>query len=63
MRTEKEYTLNRDIIVSQVAAFLYAASIVPDDEEITNIQFSELFGASTEELCKLKIFTTKEVRI
>ena len=51
-----ETVINRDTIVSQVAAFLYAAGIVNDDEHITNIQFGELFGASTTEHVPIKIF-------
>jgi hypothetical protein len=48
-------TINRMIIVDQVAAFLYATKQVPESSEITNIQFSDLFGASTEEFCTLKV--------
>lgn len=58
-----ETTINRDIIVSQVAAFLYAASIVHDDEHIQNIQFGELFGASDTELVPIKIELKKKQRV
>lgn len=61
MHSERSIMINRTNIVNQVAAFLYAIGEVPDSEDITNIQFSDLFGASTEEFCKAKIFTTKEV--
>lgn len=58
-----ETTINRDTIVSQVAAFLYAAGIVNDDEHISNIQFGELFGASDTELVPIKIHLKMPQRV
>lgn len=52
---EIELTLNRQTIVDQVAALLYAAGIVHDNEEVTNIQFKDLFGASDTELAPIKV--------
>lgn len=56
----KELTINRMIIVDQVAAFLYATGHVNDSEEISNIQFGDLFGVSDTEHSKLKIWIRKE---
>lgn len=50
-------TISRQNIVDQVAALLYAMKVVPDDVDIQNIQFSELFGNSDTELVKLTIQT------
>ena len=62
MQTETlELNLNRSQIVDQVAALLYATSIIPDNVDILNIQFSDLFGKSDKELCKLTISTRKEL--
>jgi hypothetical protein len=60
---EIELTLNRQTIVDQVAAFLYAAGIVHDNEEVMNIQFKELFGASTTELAPIKVCLKKHQEI
>lgn len=51
--------IHRDQIVSQVAAWLYATGTVPDNMDISNIQFSNLFGMSDIELCDLTVFTQK----
>ncbi len=56
-----EKTIARQNIVDAVVTVLYALSIVDDDKKITNIQFSDLFGVSTKEFCKLKIFIEEEV--
>lgn len=62
MQTETiELNLNRSQIVDQIAALLYATSIIPDNVDIANIQFSDLFGVSDKELCKLTIQTRKEL--
>lgn len=53
-------TINRQTIVDQMASWLYATSIINDNVDITNIQFSDLFGKSDQELVKLKIYC-KEV--
>jgi hypothetical protein len=37
-----ETPISRETIVGQVAAFLYAASIVNDNEEINNITFGDM---------------------
>jgi hypothetical protein len=51
-----ELTINRSIIVDQVASFLYAIKAVDDGMgEITNIQFGELFGVSETEHVPIKI--------
>jgi hypothetical protein len=50
-------TLSRSNIVDQVAALLYATGAVHDNEEITNIQFSDLFGVSATEFTSIKVFT------
>lgn len=55
-----ERTISRQTIVDLVASFLYAASVVDDNKEITNIQFGELFGASDVEHVPMKIYM-KEV--
>lgn len=52
---EIELTLNRQTIVDQVAAFLYASGVVHDNEHVVNIQFKELFGASDIELAPIKV--------
>ncbi len=57
---EIELTIHRQTIVDQVAAFLYAAGIIHDDEHVTNIQFKELFGASTTELAPIKVCLKKQ---
>lgn len=55
----KTYTIdkkiNRQTIVDQMAAFLYASSIINDNQDITNIQFSDLFGVSDTEYVTMKI--------
>ncbi len=56
-----EKTIARQNIVDAVTTMLFALSIVDDDKKITNIQFSDLFGASTTEFCKIKIFIEEEV--
>lgn len=56
---EIELPLNRKLIVDQVAALLYAAGYVHDDEEVVNIQFSDLFGASDIEMTKLRVCIKK----
>lgn len=60
---EIELTINRQTIVDQVAAFLYAAGLVHDYEHVTNIQFKELFGASDIELVPIKICLKKQQEI
>jgi hypothetical protein len=40
--TELSKTINRQTIVDVVASWLYAASIVNDNQEITNIEFGDL---------------------
>ena len=56
-----EKTIARQHIVDAVTTMLFALSIVDDDKKITNIQFSDLFGVSTTEFCKIKIFIEEEV--
>lgn len=51
-----ETSINRQHIVDQVALLLHAWGVVPEKEEITNIQFGELFGYSKGELCPIKIY-------
>jgi len=53
----KEITINRQTLVDITAAWLYAARQVNDAKNISNIQFSDLFGASDTELVTLKVFT------
>lgn len=60
MNSELSLTISRSNIVDQVASFLYATGKVPHSQEISNIQFSDLFGSSDTEYCTLKVFT-KEV--
>lgn len=55
-----ELTINRQTIVDQMAAWLYANSIINDNEEITNIQFQDLFGSSDTELVPLKVYFRPE---
>jgi len=50
-----ELTVDRMHIVEAVAQYLNSLSLVKND--ITNIQFSNLFGASTTEYVTLKIYT------
>ena len=56
-----EMSINRQNIVDQVASLLHAWNVVGEKEEITNIQFGELFGVSDTELVPLKIYFRKEV--
>ena len=58
-----EKSIALQTVVDLVAAHLYATSIIDDDTEITNIQFGELFGASTTEYVPMKIYTSKEVPV
>jgi hypothetical protein len=60
---EIELTINRQTIVDQVAAYLYAMGIVHDNEHVTNIQFKELFGASTTELAPIKVCLKKQQEV
>lgn len=60
---EIELTLNRQTIVDQVAAFLYASGVVHDDEHVVNIQFKELFGMSDTELCPIKLCLKKHQEV
>lgn len=53
----QEITINRQTIVDTMAAWLYATRMIKDANNITNIQFSDLFGASDTELVTLKVFT------
>lgn len=54
----QEITINRQTLVDITAAWLYAARQVNDAKNISNIQFSDLFGASDTEFVTLKVFTT-----
>ena len=54
-------TINRQTIVDQMAAFLYAIKAVGEETEITNIQFGDLFGVSKTEHVPIKI-SIKEKR-
>lgn len=57
-----EKTIHRQTVVDIVAAWLYATSVLNDDQEVMNIQFSELPGGkSGKELVQMKIFI-KEVK-
>lgn len=56
-----EFSINRSQIVDQMAAWLYAAGVVNDNEDITNIQFGDLFGVSDRESVKLKVFLNGKV--
>lgn len=58
-----ETTISRDNIVSQVAALLYATGFVKDNQEITNIQFGELFGSSDTELVPLTVSIKNEKEV
>lgn len=53
----EEITLDRSHIVNAVGPYLQSLNIIPDAKDITNIQFSDLFGASTQEFVTLKVFT------
>ena len=53
----EEITLDRMHIVNAVAPYLQSLNIIPNAKDITNIQFSDLFGASTQEFVTLKVFT------
>lgn len=52
--------INRSIIVDQVASFLLSTKQVPYKSEITNIQFSELFGVSDVEYVTIDVFFKEE---
>ena len=56
-----EKVLNRDFVVAAVAEKLTQFSIIDDNQEITNIQFGELFRASDTEFVPCKIFLTTRV--
>lgn len=60
---EIELTLNRQVIVDQVAAFLYATGIVNDDEHVINIQFKDLFGSSDIECAPIKVCLKKHQEV
>lgn len=57
----REVTVSRSNIEDQIAALLYATGVVTDTEEVTQIQFSDLFGKPHTELTTLKITIRKEV--
>lgn len=50
-----ETTINRQHIVDSLALFLNATKVVSPSQEISNIQFGDLFGESETELCNIKI--------
>lgn len=52
-----EITIPRQTLVDITAAWLYATRAIKDASNISNIQFSDLFGASDTEYVKLKIHT------
>ena len=56
---KKELTIDRMHIVNAVSQYLVSNSLWDDGKEITNIQFSDLFGASVQEFCKMRIFYKK----
>jgi hypothetical protein len=58
-----DISISRTNIVDQVAALLYATGVVNNRDNITNIQFGELFGASDTELVPLKVYINKEVEV
>lgn len=49
--------VNRMHIVNAVALYLQGLNVIPDATDITNIQFSDLFGPSVEEYTDLKVYT------
>lgn len=53
---EVEIPISKDIIVSQVAAFLYAAGYVNDDEEVIDIIFNK------EEINDTTVGTTLKIK-
>lgn len=59
VKSEKDMVIDRMHIVNAVGQYLVANSLWDDGKEITNIQFSDLFGASTTEHCKMRIFYEK----
>ncbi len=52
-----EMTIERSHIVAAVAMHLQAMSAIPKSDDITNIQFGDLFGASIQEYVPIKIYT------
>jgi len=56
-QTFQEITVNRQTIVDNTAAWLYATRMINDAKNISNIQFSDLFGSSDKEFVTLKVFT------
>ena len=52
-----EITMDRMHIVNAVAPYLQSLNIISDAKDITNIQFSDVFGRSDKEFVTLKIFT------
>jgi hypothetical protein len=58
-----EHVLNRNHIVEEVTLLLRRLGVVKDDEWVKDIQFSNLFGESGEELTKIKIFKYKEQEV
>lgn len=50
--------MKRETIVDIVSAWLYATRAVDDAKNISNIQFSDLFGSSDTELVTLKVYTS-----
>ena len=49
--------VDRMHIVNAVALYLQSINAISNAKEITNIQFSDLFGASTKEYTALKVYT------
>ena len=54
-----EMTLARGHIVSAVEQYLRSISVIHDDENISNIQFQDLFGASDIELVPIQVYFSK----
>lgn len=55
-----ELSLNRDTIVSQVSAFLYASGLIHDKEEFIDIKFGDM----SEDIVPIKIlFKSKESKV
>lgn len=57
-----EKVINRQLLVDMIigSGVFQSLGIVPNSHIVTNIQFSDLFGASDTELVKIKVFARKE---
>jgi uncharacterized protein YjaZ len=54
-----EMVINRNHIVSAVEQYLRSISVINDRENVSNIQFQDLFGSSDIELVPIRVYFSK----